>query len=144
MNRIFLMVVATLAAAALAGGAGAAGDAKGPPCTDVVDGIAGYTYDAGTGIVTVELTMGAPACAVATYLVDIKNLAGTATLVNDVAPQSTSGSTVTFSYTFTSGAPSDGVCIVAETSIKGHAIDRAPDDGCFPAPANESPASGFH
>lgn len=140
------MGVAILAAAALAAGAGAAGDANGPPCTDVVDGSAAYSYDAGTatGTVTVELTMGAPACAPATYTVDIKNFAGTSTLVSDLTPQSTSGTTVTFSYTFTGSAPSDGVCIVAETSIKRHPIDRAPDTGCVATPANESPASGFH
>jgi hypothetical protein len=144
MKRIFLMAVTTLAAAALAAGAGAAGDAKGPACTNVVDGIAGYRTD--TRTVTVELTLGAPACATATYLVEIKNFAGTTTLVSDLTPESTSGTTMTFVYTFSSAsAPSDGVCVVAQTSIKKHLIDRAPDgDGCFPVVADESPASGFH
>jgi hypothetical protein len=142
MQRIFLMAVATLAAATLAAGAGAAGDAKGPACTNVVDGIAGYRTD--TSTVTVELTLGAPACAVATYLVEIKDFAGTATLVNGLTPESTSGTTVTFAYTFTGSAPSDGVCIVAQTSIKNHPIDRAPDNDCFPVAADESPASGFN
>lgn len=140
------MAVATLAATALAAGAGAAGDAKGPACTDVVDGVVGYSYDAGTGTgtVTVDLALGAPACAVATYVVEIMNFAGTSTLVSGVAPESTSGTAMTFSYTFNSGAPSDGVCIVAQTSIKNHLIDRAPNNDCAPAPANDSGASGFN
>jgi len=146
MQRLFLMAVATFAAAALAAGAGAAGDAKGPPCTNVVDGVVGYSYDVntGTGTVTVDLALGAPACSAATYIVDIYDFAGDNVLVSDVTPQSTSGTAMTFSYTFSGGAPSDGVCVVAQTSIKNHLIDRAPDGDCAPAPANDSGASGFN
>jgi hypothetical protein len=146
MKRLFLALTTALVSAALLAGTGTAGDTKGPPCTNIVDGTAAYVYDADQiGRVGVAFTLKAPACAAATYAVDIYDLGGTELLVNELAPTSVSGDAVTFSYSFDAGeGPSDGVCIVAETYFKGRLADRGPDSGCFPAPANESPASGYH
>jgi len=93
--------------------------------------------------VTVNLTLDAPACSDGSYLLDINNLSGSQLLVGDVAPTSVSGSSVTFSYSFT-GTPPDGVCLVAKTFYKKHAADLAPDSGCLPGPAGSSGATGFN
>ena len=139
MKRLFLMLTAALAAAALVAGTGSASDTKGPPCTNVIAGDAGYTG----GTVTVVLTLDAPACSDGSYLLDINNLSGSQLLVGDVAPTSVSGSSVTFSYSFT-GTPPDGVCLVAKTFYKKHAADLAPDSGCVAIPAESSGATGFN
>ena len=139
MKRLLLMLAASLAAAALVAGTGSTSDTKGPPCTNVIAGDAGYTG----GTVTVVLTLDAPACSDGSYLLDINNLSGTALLVGDVVPTSVSGSSVTFSYTF-SGTPPDGVCLIAKTYYKKHPADLAPDSGCLPVPADSSGATGFN
>jgi hypothetical protein len=147
MNRLLLMVIAGVLAVAATATAAEVGDTKGPPCTNIVFGDPGYFSEVGTGTgtVTVTLTLGAPACAEATYLLDIYNFAGTQLLVNDLTPSSVAGDTVTFSYTFTSGAPADGVCLSAQTYFRGRLADRAPDSGtCTPQPNQEPPASGFN
>ena len=139
MKRVFLMLTAALALAALVAGTGSASDTKGPPCTNVIAGDAGYIG----GTVTVVLTLDAPACSDGSYLLDINNLSGSQLLVGDVAPTSVSGSSVTFSYSFT-GTPPDGVCLVAKTFYKKHAADLAPDSGCVAIPAESSGATGFN
>ena len=139
MKRLFLMLTAALALAALVAGTGSASDTKGPPCTNVIAGDAGYFG----GTVTVNLTLDAPACSDGTYLLDIKDLSGSTLLVGDLAPTSVSGSSVTFSYSF-SGTPPDGVCLVAKTYYKKHPADLAPDSGCLPVPADSSGATGFN
>jgi hypothetical protein len=108
-------------------------DYKGPACTNYVFGDAGYLYDSATtgGTVEATMTLDAPACASTTYSLDIYNFSGASLLVPDVQGTA-SGTTVTFSYTFASGAPSDGVCLVAKSIRNGHVSDRAPDIGCEP------------
>ena len=139
MKRLLLMLAASLAAAALVAGTGSTSDTKGPPCTNVIAGDAGYFG----GTVTVNLTLDAPACSDGTYLLDIKDLSGSTLLVGDLAPTSVSGSSVTFSYSF-SGTPPDGVCLVAKTYYKKHPADLAPDSGCIAIPAESSGATGFN
>jgi hypothetical protein len=114
-------------------------DYKGPACTNFIAGDPGYGYNETTtgGIVEVTMTLDAPACAGATYLLDIYNLSGAVLLVADVQGTA-SGTTVTFSYTFASGAPSDGVCLVAKSIHSGRVSDRAPDTGCQSVPAGSS------
>jgi hypothetical protein len=114
-------------------------DYKGPACTNYVFGDVGYLYNASTtgGTVEATMTLDAPACAGTTYLLDIYANDRTTLLVADV--QGTpSGTTVFFSYTFASGAPSDGVCLVAKSIHSGRVSDRAPDTGCEPVPAGSS------
>jgi hypothetical protein len=139
MKRLFLILTAALAAAALVAGAGSASDAKGPPCTNIIAGDAGYFG----GTVTVVLTLDAPACSDGTYLLDIKSFDGNTVLVGDLVPTSVSGSSVTFSYSF-SGTPPNGVCLVAKTYYKKHPADLAPNDGCLAIPPDSSAATGFN
>lgn len=143
MKRLVPMLVAALAAAALVAGTGMAGDAKGPPCTNVIGGgdSLGYRYNGdGTGTVEATFILAAPACAQATYTLDVYNLQGTGSPLQTYAPTSVSGDTVTFSYTF-SGAPTDGVCLVGTTYHKAHLSDRAPNSGCAPVPEGSSAAN---
>jgi opacity protein-like surface antigen len=133
MRRLLVAAAVVVAAAAVAAVATAARpDALGPPCTNFTVGDPGYLFNSGTtsGRVTVDMTLAAPPCAGATYLLDIYDRSGTTLLAGDVTPASTTGSIVSFDYTIQSGAPSDGVCVVVESYFHGRLIDRAPDSGC--------------
>jgi hypothetical protein len=140
MKRLFLLLVAALAAAALLAGTGTASDSRGPACTNFAFGDPFYVGDT-TGA---DMTLAAPACTGETHFsLDIYSLDGTTLLVPDVAASTVSGSTLSFSYTFPSGtAPSDGVCLVAKSYWRDHVADRAPDSGCQPVLAGSSGGGG--
>jgi hypothetical protein len=147
MKRFFLMLVAAFAAAAVVTGNVAASDTKGPPCTNIISGTAGYVFDSSNSSGTVQaiiLELGAPACAGESYVVEIYDSGGVnllATVNQDAVPGETQPS---ISYSFAAGtAPSDGVCIVVETFYKKHLADRGPDSGCFPVPPNESGGGNY-
>jgi hypothetical protein len=146
MKRLFLMFVAALAVTALVAGTGAASDTKGPPCTNVINGDAGYVRDASndSGTVQIFLTLDAPACAEGSFLTDIYDAGGSPLLVGDLEPSSVSGDLVTFTYSFAPGtAPDNGVCVVSTTFYKKHLADRAPDEGCVFLEPTGSGASGY-
>jgi hypothetical protein len=138
MTRVVPVFAAALAAIAFATAAGAAADAKGPPCTNFIAGDAGYTT---AGRVTADMTLAAPPCADATYLLDIYDFAGTTPLAENVAPSSVSGAIVSFDTTI-SNPPSDGVCLVVESYFRGRLVDRAPNTGCERIDPSGSGASG--
>jgi hypothetical protein len=128
-------------------------DAKGSACTDWVAGganDAGYTFISSTNAtVTANLQLAGSKCS-GDYELLIYSFTSTGQgrpLVQGVEPsaftETDSGTLVTFSYTFTSNAPSDGVCLAAESFQGGHVADRTPDTGCVPVPAGSSGASGF-
>jgi hypothetical protein len=137
MKRLFLLLVAALAAAALLAGIGTASDSKGPACTNFAFGDPFYI----NGTAGANMTLAAPACT-GDFSLDIYSLDGTTLLVPDVAPSTVAGTTVSFSYTFSSGAPSDGVCLVAKSFWRDHVADRAPDIGCQQVPAGSSGGGG--
>jgi len=149
MKRLFAVLVAALAAAALVTGSGTAGDAKGPPCTNVIGGgdTLGYaspnptTGTSGSGVVEATFILAAPACSEATYTLSVYSFDGSTLLVSDIQPTSISGDTVFFHYEFPSGAPSDGVCLVGTVSWKNHVSDPVPDTGC--APVENGSAGGY-
>jgi hypothetical protein len=139
MKRFFLLLVAALVAGALVVGTGAASDTKGPACTDFTHG--DPFYDGSTA--GAFMTLAAPACSGETHFsLDIYSLDGTTLLVADVPPSAVSGNMVTFSYTFQSGAPTDGVCLVAKSWWRDHVADRGPDSGCETAPVGEPGGGG--
>ena len=145
MKRFLLLLVAALAAAALMAGIGTASDTKGPPCTNIASGDAGY----GSGTVQAIFDLSAPACAEGSYLLEIYDFStGTNPLATSTLTQAVVGgdpcptgstSCVTITYSFAAGsAPSDGVCIVVTTFYKKHSADRGPDSGCYPVAANSA------
>jgi hypothetical protein len=155
-RRNMKRLIGTLAlAAGLASGlvmsAAAANDAKGPPCTNFINGDAVYNSTSGT--VSVEMKLDATDCT-GEYRLRIYNFTSTGTgkpLVKNIdatgysADPETGNTIVNFSYTFGSGAaPSDGVCIVVESFHSGHVADRAPDSGCVALDPVSGGASGFH
>jgi hypothetical protein len=143
-KRLSLILAAALAAATLVAGTGRADDTKGPPCTNVVNGDAGYVHNAdGSGTVQVILTLAAPACADASYLLDIYGFHGSPLLFQNVDQATISGNTVTFLYSFSPG-PTDGVCVTAKTYYKKHLADLAPDSGCIDLEVESGGATGFH
>ena len=148
MKRLFLLAVTALSAAALAGGTQAAApDAKGPPCTNVTGGGDSLAYVTptpgdGTGVVEASFILAAPACSAASYELAIYSFNGATLLQDNVQPTSISGNTVSFRYEFTSGAPSDGVCLVGTTDWRGRIIDRVPG-GTDCAPVENGGSGGF-
>jgi hypothetical protein len=147
VKRFFLILGAAFAAAALVAGNVAAGDTKGPPCTNIVSGTAGYAYDSSDSSGTVQaiiLELGAPACAGESYALEIYDIGGT-NLLQTVNQDAVAGETQSMiSYSFAAGtAPPDGVCIVVDTFFKKHLADRGPDSGCFPVPPNEGAGGNY-
>jgi hypothetical protein len=147
MKRFLLMLVAAFAVAAVVAGSVAASDTKGPPCTNIISGTAGYAYDSSDSSGTVQaiiLELGAPACAGESYVVEIYDIGGAnllATANQDAVPGETQPA---ISYSFAAGtAPADGVCVVVETFYKKHLSDRGPDSGCFPVPPNEGGGGNY-
>lgn len=117
--------------------ADAASDAKGPGCTDIVDG--GGDWDGATGTLTFGVGLAKPACKTVTY-----------TLYAAIDQNGTPTGTVYSSTSYTVNAsgqlvftlnvpdpdpdPSAGRCtaivdVYATTAIKHRVIDRAPDTG---------------
>jgi hypothetical protein len=144
MKRLLLVSVCALAATAFVAGAATAGDTKGPPCANITGREeTDYYSPAATPDLRWTFVLGATACDSVTYRLDIYDFAGSNLLVDDLAPTSTVGDRVVFEYTFASGAPSDGVCLVGETTRRGKTADRAPDGtGCFQVAAGSSGAGG--
>ena|SRR5947207_1703856 len=135
MKRFLLMLVAALAAAALLAGIGTASDTKGPPCTNIASGDAGY----GSGTVQAIFDLSAPACAEGSYLLEIYDFSTGTNLLASTDQATVAGTQVTITYSFAAGqAPSDGVCIVVTTFYKKHLADRGPDSGCYQVPADSS------
>jgi hypothetical protein len=148
MKRLFLILVAVLGAATVAAGIGTAvsSDTKGPPCSNITDGTAGYHVNADqSGTVQAIFTLGAPACTDESYRLEIYNLGGT-TLLATVDQAAVPGETTpSITYNFAAGtAPSDGVCIVVDTFWKKHLSDRGPDTGCFAVPPDSSGGNTYH
>jgi len=141
MKRLFPMLVAAFAAAALAAGTATASDTKGPPCANITNGTAGYLYNSAdsSGTVQAIFELGAPACSEESYVLQIYNFSGTTLLatVNQAAVPGETTATITYSLAAGS-APSDGVCIVVTTFYKKHLADRGPDSGCYSVPADSS------
>lgn len=139
---VVLAVVATLAVTPLASGFG---DAKGPPCADVISGgdraIDGYV---GTNVgepatFDFSMTLAAPACAKLTYTFYVSADGGTSfTAVAGVAD----GALIVMPTQTYASAPAS-VCVYA-TSAKSRDLDvadRAPDSGCLSYVLNESPGN---
>jgi hypothetical protein len=152
-RSIGVLALVVALAAALTVPAATGKDARGPACTDFIGGDAFYSYNPETtsGTVTVEAQLAAPDCT-GEYVLTIYSLTSGGEgqpLVRSVEPTGfdvhpeTGNTLVLFSYTFTSSAPSDGVCVAVESFHRGHVADRSPDSGCFAVAANSPPASGF-
>jgi hypothetical protein len=141
------------AAAALALGAfvlvpvGVAGrDNHGPPCTDITGDPTTFAYvlnSDGSGTVSGTQTMAAPACADATYTFFVLDQAGATELVppTTVEGSSVSGSSIPFSITVPSPAPTI-VCFRGESYFRGRLNDNAPDTGCTPLDSGSSGGGG--
>src|SRR6266550_5365190 len=159
MKRLFLMLVAVLAAAALVAGTGTAGDTRGKKCADIV-------FGEGDGYVTRDPAGDPNGAKLANprlqWIVDFAepNCSELTTLYvydnSDTEPQplvtltstQTGTTSITFTYTFNQAggatAPADeNICIVATTVQSKHVADRALDAGCFTLSGLGSPASGF-
>jgi hypothetical protein len=154
MKRLFLLVVAALAAASLAAGTSTAGDVKGKKCTDIVFGDGGYvTRDAsGNPLANPYLqwtvSFNSPNCSDLTSLYVYDNSDTEPAPLVTLTSTETGVTSITFNYTFNepggAAAPSDGtICIVGTTQWSSHVADRAPDTGCLLLIGDSAPSSGF-
>jgi hypothetical protein len=139
---VVLAVVAALAVTPLASGFG---DAKGPPCGDIING-GGRTVDGYFGTIpgapaTFDFSMDLSASSCAgpyTYMFHVSAGGGAFT---DIAGVTDGTSRVIMPQQTYSSAP-QAVCVYAE-SLKpnGAVADRAPDAGCLTYVLNEAPGN---
>jgi hypothetical protein len=121
-----------------------AGDAQGPPCTNITNGDGGYSAE---GVIDFTVFLQAPTCAFVTYTFYVTDLSG-ATLLsstsgydNSCTPETSGGGCVHFSVDLGSDSP-DFVCVYATTDVHGHLADRAPDASCLIMQKGVAGASG--
>jgi hypothetical protein len=146
MKRFTLLAVVVAAiAVAVTPLASGFGDAKGPPCADIISGgnrqIDGYVGTLG-GSATFDFSMdlSANSCAGRTYTFYVSAGGGSVTAVPGVTDGT---SRVIMPQQTYSSAPSS-VCVYSEaTKPNGDVADRAPDNGCLSYVLNESPGGGF-
>jgi hypothetical protein len=138
---VFFAVVAAVAVTPLASGFG---DAKGPPCADIISGgnrdVDGYVgTEGGTATFDFSMDLSAPSCAGPfTYTFYVSAGGGPVTAVAGT----TDGTSRVIMPQQTYSSASLSVCVYAE-SIKpnGDVGDRAPDAGCLTYVLNESPGN---
>jgi hypothetical protein len=145
VKRLITLLAVGAAVAAVLAVPSVAGDTKGPPCANIVDGTGSYAYYEADGqtplanpYVDWTFVLAAPACEATTYKLEIYDLQGTTLLatVDSTDPA--------FLYTFATGtAPAEGVCIVGTTFFRGRVADRAPDEGCVPLDPLSGGGVGF-
>jgi hypothetical protein len=137
VKRILILgIAAVVLAVGVPALAGAAGDAKGPSCADIIDGSGSFSS---TGSVTVLIDLAAPSCrqSQVTYEVFANTAEG---LVSLSFVEAADADTLVFSGTV-NPTTNSSICISAKSSIANHTIDQAPDSSCYPLPREGS--SGF-
>jgi hypothetical protein len=146
MKRFTLLAVVLAAVAALAVTplASGFGDAKGPPCGDIINGgqrnVDGYVGTLG-GSATFDFSMdlSAPSCSgKLTYTFYVSAGGGAFT----AAAGTTDGTSRVIMPQQTYSSAPNSVCVYAEaTKPNGGVADRAPDSGCFSYVLNEAPGN---
>jgi hypothetical protein len=128
-------------------------DAKGPPCSNIIDRDIGYGPNLvlPDGVIDFTLFLQAPACSFVTYSFIVTNTDGTAitpisTTQNAACePATPDGGCVHFVYDLGTDSPQT-VCYSATTEIKGHHFaDLAPnfsDSSCPPTSPSFSVSKG--
>jgi hypothetical protein len=128
--------------------AAAPGDAKGPPCGNIVDGDGTYTGTANSaGTVDFTMQLQAPACSTVTYSFFVTDTSGAPIDPSSPVTQDTTTCTLTTGlgcvhFVYNIAASPQTVCIYATTTIKGHLVDRAPNFSDTICPAS-SPSISF-
>ena len=129
MKRILVLAFVALGFSVFAAQtASSAGDAQGPPCSNITNGDGGYSFE---GVIDFTVFLQAPACSFVTYSffvtdTDGNPLASSDTPDSDCTAETEGGGCVHFLMELGSTAP-EVVCVYATTSIFSHLSDRAPD-----------------
>jgi hypothetical protein len=125
------LVVAALAAGLtvlFAPTATPAGDTKGPPCANIINGDISYL----NGVVTAQVFLASsptdPACSGATYSFDITSTGGTSlgSSSNSTSCAAPAGQGCV-EFVITPSSPDSVVCVNATTTLRGRLADYAPD-----------------
>jgi hypothetical protein len=142
MKRLLLVLTAGLAmSTVIAGtGTGAPPDAKGPPCTNILDNLeTDYYNPAENPDLVWTFVLGGRSCESVTYTLRIYTLDSfndpTPTLLATLTHTGDGSSNqVVFTHNFPEGtAPADGVCLTGTTTRRGAVVDTAPDSAnCLP------------
>jgi hypothetical protein len=142
-----LLVLTLIAVGLLAAQtASSAGDAKGPPCSNITNGDGGYGV-LSTNLVDFTVFLDAPACSFVTYTFYVTDANGTpitSTSSYDTTaciPENSGEGCVHFSLDLGSDSP-DLICVYATTDIYGHLTDQAPDASCLLIRKGSAAASG--
>ena len=138
MKRLAVVVLAAaaLAVVPVAGMAarGPADDVNGPRCANILEGLASYDTDEGTGkptataLITLET---APCNSLDRYVLHVLDLSGTSELATATGQSGTLPNEAGFRYAFDANAPSDVCVFLTSGTPGGRLIDRAPDTGCI-------------
>jgi hypothetical protein len=130
MKRLLILALLALGlTVALAPAASPAGDAQGPPCSNITDRDIFYGLD---GVIDFTLYLQAPACSFVNYSTFVTDTDGnpvpvTPTQDASCTPATPDGGCLHFVYDLGANGPAT-VCYSAETDIKGqHVADLAPD-----------------
>jgi hypothetical protein len=144
--RTIALLVAALAVLLAPGAALGYGDAKGPPCTDLVAGDSSkssYTFDGTTYSVAAQLELARPACANITYTLYVLAEDGVTVLGSGqgtpAVDPNTGAPVVQVFVELVAPGPST-VNTYATTSRAGRVLDRGPDAGFLPLALDAAPA----
>lgn len=148
MKRLFVVLIAGLATAALLAGTGtgAPPEVKGPPCANIANHLqTDYYNTAENPDLQWTFVLEGRSCAFITYTLQIYNATGTTLLDTVTLTGDGSSNQVVFNYNFdgTPAADPDGVCLAGMTSMGERVLDTAPDAAnCFPVEHGGSGQSG--
>lgn len=139
MKRILVLALLALGLTiAFAPAASPAGDAKGPPCSNVTNGDGGYSN---AGVLDFTVFLQTPTCNVVDYSFFVTDTNGNAiapvTAAQDAncTPETPDGGCTHFVIDLGSTGPST-ICVSATTSIQSHVADVAPNLSDITCPAS--------
>jgi hypothetical protein len=144
--RTIGLLLAALSVLAAPGAALAYGDAKGPPCADLVAGDSSkssYSFDGTTHMVTAQLELARPACANITYTFYVVAEDGETVLgraEGTPAVDANTGAPVVQAFVDLGADGPSTVNTYATTSRAGRVLDRGPDAAFLPLALGAAPA----
>jgi hypothetical protein len=142
MKRLLVLALVALGFSIVAAQTASSSDSQGPPCSNITNALRVYN----TQGVDVTVSLQAPACSFVTYSFVVLDpstgnklgFSNTPDMTDSTNPACTpdvaGDGCLHFNIPISNGP--NVVCIYAETSIKSHVADHAPDISDFPCPGS--------